>query len=195
MAGGVNLILTPDLSVAFSKANMLSPEGRCKTFSEKANGYVRGEGAGAVILKRLKDAERDGNRILAVIRGSAVNQDGRSNGITAPNGPAQEAAIRESMLAAGITAEALDYIEAHGTGTKLGDLIEYQALANVIGDRFTGTKCRIGSAKTNFGHLEAAAGVAGFIKVVLAMQHEYLPRHLNFEKLGRIWRKCTEASK
>src|SRR5262245_22177132 len=182
LAGGVNLILTPEITVSFSKARMLSPEGRCKTFDAGANGFVRGEGCGIVALKRLTDAEADGDRILAVIRGSAVNQDGRSNGITAPNGPAQEAVIRRALAEAGVSPDELQYVEAHGTGTSLGDPIEVQALGHVLGKRANEDPMLLGSVKTNFGHLEAAAGIAGLIKVVLALQNEEVPPHLHFKK-------------
>jgi acyl transferase domain-containing protein/acyl carrier protein/protein-L-isoaspartate O-methyltransferase len=180
LAGGVNLMLSPETTVSFSKARMLSPDGRCRTFDAGANGFVRGEGCGIVVLKRLADAEADGDRILAVVRGSAVNQDGKSNGITAPNGPAQEAVIRRALAEAGLGPDDLGYVEAHGTGTSLGDPIEVQALGRVLGrDR---EPLPIGSVKTNIGHLEGAAGVAGIIKVVLALQHEEIPAHLHFEK-------------
>jgi malonyl CoA-acyl carrier protein transacylase len=180
LAGGVNLILTPDVTVSLSRARMLSPDGRCRTFDAGANGFARGEGCGIVVLKRLADAEADGDRILAVIRGSAVNQDGRSNGITAPNGPAQEAVIRRALSEAGLSPDDLGYVEAHGTGTPLGDPIEVQALGRVLGSNREALP--IGSVKTNIGHLEAAAGIAGVIKVVLSLQHEEIPAHLNFEK-------------
>lgn len=185
LAGGVNLILAPQLSAAFSNAGMLSPDGRCKTFDEGADGYVRGEGAGVVVLKRLEDAERDGDNILAVIRGSAVNQDGRSNGLTAPNGPAQQAAVRDALRVAGLGAHELDYVEAHGTGTALGDPIEMNSLAAVLSKgRREGQTCWVGSVKTNIGHLESAAGIAGLIKVVLALMNEAIPPHLQLRRLN-----------
>jgi len=180
LAGGVNLILSPELSINFSKARMLAPDGRCKTFDRAADGYVRGEGCAMIVLKRLSAAQADGNRILAVIRGSAVNQDGRSAGITAPNGPAQEAVLRQALSAAEVTAPEMAYVETHGTGTPLGDPIEVQALARVYGEgRAPRSPLWIGSLKTNIGHLEAAAGIAGLIKVVLALQHGEIPPHLN----------------
>ncbi len=180
LAGGVNLILSPELTITFSQARMMSPDGRCKTFDADANGYVRGEGCGLVVLKRLSDAVRDGDTIHALVRGSAVNQDGRSNGLTAPNGPAQQAVIRRALVAAGATPAQLGYVEAHGTGTPLGDPIEMQALASVVAEgRAPESPCVVGSVKTNFGHLESAAGIAGLIKVVLAMQHSEIPPHLH----------------
>ena len=180
LAGGVNLILAPEISINFSKSHMMAPDGRCKTFDAAADGYVRGEGCGVVVLKRLSDALRDGDRIAALVRGSAVNQDGRSGGLTAPNGPAQEAVIRRALSAAGVAPHDIQYVEAHGTGTPLGDPIEINALANVLcKDRPAGSPLLVGSVKTNIGHLEAAAGMAGLIKVALAMQQQHIPRHLN----------------
>ncbi len=132
-----------------------------------------------VVLKRLADALADGDRVLAVIRGTAVNQDGRSGGLTVPNGPAQEAVIRAALADAGVDPSQVDYVEAHGTGTSLGDPIEVEALSRVMGE---GGRCLVGSVKTNIGHLESAAGIAGLIKVVLALQHERLPRHLHFNE-------------
>lgn len=181
LAGGVNLILTPEININFSKARMMASDGRCKTFDAAADGYVRGEGCAMVVLRRMADALSDGDRILAVIRGSAVNQDGRSGGLTAPNGPAQEAVIRAALEVAHIPANAIGYVEAHGTGTPLGDPIEVGALGNVLGDgRDAGQPLAIGSVKTNIGHLEAAAGIAGVVKVILALEREEIPPHLNF---------------
>ena len=155
---------------------MMAPDGRCKAFDSRADGFVRGEGCGVVVLKRLSDAQRDGDRVLAVIRGSAVNQDGRSSGITAPNGAAQEAVIRAALAKARVRPSAIDYVEAHGTGTSLGDPIEAHALGGVLGDgRGADTPLVVGSVKTNIGHLESAAGVAGLIKIVLSLQHEFIP--------------------
>jgi len=183
LAGGVNLILTPDLTVAFSHSNMLAADGRCKTFDASADGYVRGEGCGMLVLKRLSQARLDGDRILAVIRGSAVNQDGRSNGLTAPNASAQEAVIRAALADAGIEPGAVSYVEAHGTGTPLGDPIEIRSMAQVYcPDRKKTEPLVVGSVKTNIGHLEAAAGVAGLIKLVLALEHGEIPPHLHFSK-------------
>ncbi len=181
LAGGVNLILAPDVSVMLAQAHMLSPDGRCRTFDAGANGYVRGEGCGVVVLKPLAAALRDGNPVLALIRGSAVNQDGRSNGITAPNGLAQQAVVRQALERAGVRPAELGYVEAHGSGTPLGDPIEIGALAHVLGPgRAAESPLLVGSIKTNIGHLESAAGVAGLIKVVLALQHGQIPPHLHF---------------
>ena len=180
LAGGVNVICPPETTIALSRAHMLAPDGRCKAFDASADGFVRGEGCGMVVLKRLSDALADGDRILAVIRGSAANQDGRSSGLTAPNGPSQEAVIRAALRAAGLTAADVDYVEAHGTGTSLGDPIEVQALGAVFGPgRDATAPLRIGSVKTNIGHLESAAGIAGLIKVVLSLQQEALPASLH----------------
>jgi len=183
LAAGVNLILSPEANINFSKSRMLAPDGRCKTFDASADGYVRGEGCGVVVLKTLSSAKADGNRILAVIRGSAVNQDGRSGGLTAPNGPAQEAVIREALAAAGVAPHEISYLEAHGTGTSLGDPIEVQAACAVLcQDRSADQPLALGSIKTNIGHLEAAAGVAGLLKVILALQHKTIPPHLHLTK-------------
>ena len=179
LAGGVNAILSPALTRAFKEGGMLSPDGRCKTFDAAADGYVRGEGCGMVVLKPLADAAADGDRIWAVIRGSAVNQDGASAGLTVPNGPAQERVISEALERAGVEPAEVDYLEAHGTGTELGDPIEVHAAATAYGSGRE-RPLLIGSVKTNIGHLEAAAGIAGLIKVVLAMGHRTIPRHLNF---------------
>lgn len=185
LAGGVNAILTPEVTIAFSKARMLSPDGQCKTFDESANGYVRGEGCGIVVLKRLADALRDGDEVLAVLRGTAVNQDGKTTGITAPNGPAQQLCVRQALERAGVAPEELTYVEAHGTGTPLGDPIEVQALRAVIGDDCEGeSACHLGSIKPNIGHLETASGVAGLIRVVLMMRHGWIPPQRNFQTLN-----------
>lgn len=185
LAGGVNLILTPQLTVTFSQAGMMAGDGRCKTFDADADGYVRGEGCGVVVLKRLSDAYRDGDRILAVIKGSAVNQDGRSNGLTAPNGLAQQAVIRQAMQNAGVAPHEIGYVEAHGTGTFLGDPIEVNSLKTVLAPgRAPGDTCVIGSVKTNIGHLEAAAGIAGLIKTVLSLHHEEIPPHLHLKQVN-----------
>jgi myxalamid-type polyketide synthase MxaB len=181
LAGGVHMILTPHNSVAFSRTRMVAADGRCKTFDATADGFVEGEGCGIVVLKRLSDALADRDRIVAVIRGSAVNQDGPSSGLTVPNGPAQESVVRDALARAGMRPADIDYIEAHGTGTPLGDPIEVQALGAVFReDRPSGNPLRLGSVKTNLGHLQAAAGIAGLIKTVLALEHETLPPHLNF---------------
>ncbi|MFL6335055.1 MAG: beta-ketoacyl synthase N-terminal-like domain-containing protein [Pyrinomonadaceae bacterium] len=186
LAGGVNLTLMPDVTVNLSQARMMSAGGRCKPFDASADGYVRGEGCGVVVLKRLSEAEADGDRVLAVIRGTAVNQDGRSNGLTAPNGPAQQAVIRAALRNAGVEPWQLGYIEAHGSGTPLGDPIEFQALEAVLKDGRMpgGERCVVGSVKTNIGHLEAAAGVAGLIKVILSLGHGEIPAHLHLHEVN-----------
>ncbi|SEM06925.1 polyketide synthase Pks13 [Rhodococcus maanshanensis] len=181
LAGGVNMLVAPAASLGFNEIGMFAEDGRIKAFSSDANGIVRAEGGGLVVLKRLEDAERDGDDILAVIAGSAVNQDGRSNGIVAPNPDAQAAVLRSAYRDAGIAPSGVDYIEAHGTGTILGDPIEADALGRVVGrGRGADKPALLGSAKTNFGHLEAAAGAAGLIKVVLAMREDKLPPSLNY---------------
>ncbi len=192
VTAGVNVLLTSSLSVAFAQAQMLAPDGRCKTFSDQANGYVRGEGVGVVILKRLADAKRDGDRVWGVIRGSAVNQDGKSSGLTAPSGPAQEAVIRQALVSGELVADDISYIEAHGTGTPLGDPIEYAALSRVLGPRAASGKCKLGSVKTNIGHLEAAAGIAGVIKTVLSLHHRWIPKSLHCQNLNT---KINEVSR
>jgi acyl transferase domain-containing protein/SAM-dependent methyltransferase len=185
LAGGVNLILAPELLINLSKAHMMAADGRCKVFDAAADGFVRGEGAGIVVLKRLSDGLADGDRILAVIRGSAVNQDGRSNGLTAPNGPSQQAVIRQALHNAGIKPEEIGYVETHGTGTALGDPIEVQALAAVLTEERTLDRpLPIGSIKANIGHLESASGAAGLIKTILALQHQEIPPHLHLKTLN-----------
>ncbi|MCP4262401.1 MAG: SDR family NAD(P)-dependent oxidoreductase [Planctomycetes bacterium] len=185
LASGVNLLLSPELSITFSHAGMLAPDGCCKTFDASANGYVRGEGCAAVVLKRLPQALADDDNILAVICGSAINQDGASNGLTAPNGLAQEAVIRNAL--SGIPPNRVSYVEAHGTGTSLGDPVEVEALEAVYGeDRTKDNPLFIGSVKTNIGHTEATAGLAGLLKIVLAMQHNYIPPHLHFKDLNPL---------
>jgi microcystin synthetase protein McyG len=185
LAGGASLILNPQPTIGLSKAGMLSPEGRCKSFDAGADGFVRGEGCGVVILKRVSDAQANRDNILAIVRGSAVNQDGRSSGITAPNGPAQEAVILQALENSGIKPADVDYVETHGTATNLGDPIEVRALGAVLGQgRSTENPIRIGSVKTNFGHLEISAGIAGFIKTVLALQHEEIPPNLHLKQLN-----------
>ena len=183
LAGGVNLILSPAIAINFTKAGAMAPDGRCKAFDARANGYVRSEGAGVVVLKPLSKALADGDPIYAVIRGSAVNQDGRSNGLMAPNPLAQEAVLREAYRQAAVSPGKVQYVEAHGTGTLLGDPIEAKALGTVLGvERPPGRPCALGSVKTNLGHLEAAAGIAGLIKVALALRHREIPPSLHFEK-------------
>ena len=180
IAGGVNVMLSPANSIGV--ARFLSPDGRCKAFDARANGYVRGEGAGLVVLKPLSRAQADGDRIYAVIRGSAINQDGFSSGLTVPNGTAQEALVRRALESAGVAPADIQYVEAHGTGTALGDPIEVNALSAVLSaGRPADRICAIGSVKTNVGHLEAAAGVAGLIKVALSLEHREIPPSLHFE--------------
>jgi len=185
LAGGVNVICSPETTVALSRARMMAPDGRCKAFDSRADGFVRGEGCGLVVLKRLSDARADGDRILAVIRGSASNQDGRSSGLTAPNGPSQEAVMRAALARAGVEPAEVDYVESHGTGTSLGDPIEARALGAVLRPgRDPARPALVGSVKTNFGHLESAAGIAGFMKVVLSLQHEAIPPNLHLRELN-----------
>jgi acyl transferase domain-containing protein/acyl carrier protein len=180
LAGGVNLICGPGDTVAMSKFGGLSPDGRCKPFAAGANGYVRGEGGGIVVLKRLTDAMADGDTVLAVVRGSAINNDGASNGLTAPNPLAQRALLQQACTRAGLDPSEIDYIEAHGTGTALGDPIEASALGAVFGQgRPADRPLVIGSVKSNIGHLEAAAGIAGFIKTVIAMRAGRIPATLH----------------
>jgi microcystin synthetase protein McyG len=183
LAGGVNLILSPLTTVVECKARMLSPDDRCKTFDADANGFVRGEGCGVIVLKRLSSAIAERDNILAIIRGSAVNHDGRSSGLTVPNPLAQEAVILQALKAAKVEPNAVSYIETHGTGTSLGDPIEVGAITTVFGkNRPQSQPLTIGSVKTNIGHLEGAAGIAGLIKVVLALQHQQIPPHLHFQQ-------------
>ena len=182
LAGGVNVLLSPVTVIAASRARMLSPVGRCKTFDASADGYVRSEGCGILVLKRLSDAERDGDRVCAVIPSSAVNQDGASSGLTVPNGGAQQRLIGTALARAGLAGGDVDYLEAHGTGTPLGDPIEVQAAAAAYGaSRDADRPLLMGSVKTNIGHLESASGAAGLIKVVLSLQHEVLPQSLHFD--------------
>ena len=182
LAGGVNAILSASQMAAFANAGMLAPDGRCKTFDALADGYVRGEGCGMVVLQRLEEAKLKGNRILAVIRGTAVNQDGASSGLTVPKGTAQKRVILAALARAGLDPEEVDYLEAHGTGTELGDPIEVRAASAIYGEgRALDRPLLIGSVKTNIGHLEAAAGIAGVIKTVLALRGGTIPKHLNFQ--------------
>ncbi|OBB99180.1 type I polyketide synthase [Mycobacterium sp. 852002-40037_SCH5390672] len=182
LAGGANVLLTPATMITFSSAHMLAPDGRCKTFDAAADGYVRGEGCGVIVIKRLEDAIRDGDRIRAVIRGSAINQDGASGGLTVPNGVAQQRVIADALKRANLEPRDIGYLEAHGTGTSLGDPIEAQAAGAVLGaGREPGRPLLMGSVKTNIGHLEAAAGIAGVIKVILSLENELLPQHLHFQ--------------
>jgi acyl transferase domain-containing protein/NADPH:quinone reductase-like Zn-dependent oxidoreductase/acyl carrier protein/ubiquinone/menaquinone biosynthesis C-methylase UbiE len=180
--GGVNLILRPEGTIGFSKASMLAPDGRCKSFDARANGYVRAEGAGLLLLKPLSRAISDGDSIYAVICASAVNQDGRTGGISVPNGQAQEAMLQTALTEAGIGPEQVQYVEAHGTGTPVGDPIEATAIGNVFGKtRRDESECLLGSIKTNIGHAEAAAGIAGLIKTALCLKYGQIPATLHFE--------------
>ncbi|ALA42994.1 polyketide synthase [Paenibacillus peoriae] len=192
IAGGVNVIITPELHISFNKAGMLCEDGRCKTFSDKANGYVRGEGAGMLFLKKLKDAEKDGDHIYGVIRGTAVNHGGRANSLTAPNPRAQADVLVNAYTKAGIDPRTVSYIEAHGTGTELGDPIEINGLKaafkelyeNTEGPGITESHCGLGSVKTNIGHLELASGIAGVIKVLLQLKHKKLVKSLHCEAIN-----------
>ncbi|MCK5664908.1 MAG: type I polyketide synthase, partial [Thiotrichaceae bacterium] len=192
IAGGVNVILTPSLTLSFSKAGMLSKDGRCKTFDKQANGYVRGEGVGAVLLKPLNQAQADGDTIYAVIKGTAENHGGHATSLTAPNPNAQTQLLINAYEKAQIEPNTVSYIEAHGTGTSLGDPIEINALKNAFTELYKKygisltdkASCGIGSVKTNIGHLEAAAGIAGLFKVLLALKHKTLPGLLHFKELN-----------
>ncbi len=183
IVGGVSVALTPGLFVAFAKSGMLSVDGRCKTFDRSADGYVRGEGVGAVVLKRFNHALADGDNILALIKGSAVNHGGRAASLTAPNPQAQAEVLRAAYADAGVNPSTISYLEAHGTGTRLGDPIEIEGIKAVFGAT-EGNTTAIGSVKTNIGHLEAAAGIAGLLKVLLSMRHGYLPPHLHLTELN-----------
>merc|ERR1719171_1814197 len=185
VAAGVNLNLIAGPFIACCQANMLSPDGHCKTFDASANGYARGEGSGAVILKRLSDAEKEGAAVLGLVRGTAVNQDGRSSSLTAPNGPSQQEVIHAALLEAQVAANELDYVECHGTGTPLGDPIEVGALKAVLGtSRNAAASVVLGAVKSNVGHLEGAAGVAGLIKAVYALRHKNVPANLHYAELN-----------
>src|SRR6478735_2428925 len=182
IAAGVNLLLSPAVTRSFDAAEAMSPTGACRAFDAAADGFVRGEGCGVVVLKRLSDALREGDRLLAVVRGSAVNQDGRSNGLLAPNPAAQMAVLRAAYANAGVLPNEVDYVETHGTGTLLGDPIEARALGTVLGrGRPEQSPLLLGAVKSNLGHLEAAAGMAGFIKAVLAVQRASIPANLGFQ--------------
>ena len=186
LAGGVSLMVTPDLMVSLSKVGFMAPDGRCKTFDDSADGFGRGEGCGVIVLKRLSDALADGDRVLAVVRGSAVNQDGHSTLLAAPNGLAQQDLIREALASAQLEPGRIGFIEAHGTGTPLGDPIEVEALAATVGRADVGGgTCWLGAAKANLAHMEAAAGVAGVIKTVLALRHEAIPPQIHFKSLNK----------
>ncbi|MHA6804519.1 SDR family NAD(P)-dependent oxidoreductase [Salinifilum ghardaiensis] len=178
LCGGVNLIFGPETTIAFSSWGMLSPAGRCRAFDADASGFVRAEAAGVLALKRLTDAERDGDRVLAVLRGSGVNQDGRSNGITAPSGEAQRSLQQQVIERAGVDPSGVGLLEAHGTGTPVGDPIEFAALADSYGRG--AQPCALGSVKTNIGHAETASGMAGMIKAIMALRHGEVPANLHF---------------
>ncbi|MFF2412319.1 SDR family NAD(P)-dependent oxidoreductase [Streptomyces sp. NPDC058092] len=189
LAAGVTLMLRPRTTLSFARMGMLSPTGRCHTFDAAADGFVRSEGCGAVVLKRLTDAERDGDRILAVVRGSAVNQDGRSDGLAAPSPTAQQALYQQALTNSKTDPQNMGMIETHGTGTPLGDPIEFASLAHVYG---TGHgRCALGSVKTNLGHLEPAAGITALIKTVLCLQHGLIPPNVNFTR----WNPAIAADK
>lgn len=181
IAGGVNLILGPEETIGVARLQAMSPSGQCRPFDALADGYIRGEGGGAIVMKRLDDAQSDGDRVDAVLAGSAVNSDGASNGLTAPNGAAQEAVIRRALARAGVAAQSVAYVEAHGTGTSLGDPIELSALRNVYArDVARDRPVLVGSVKSQVGHLEGAAGMAGFIKAMLILRHRRMPAQVNF---------------
>ncbi|MEC4816771.1 MAG: SDR family oxidoreductase, partial [Scytonema sp. PMC 1069.18] len=183
LASGVNLILEPGVSIFYTKAGLTASDGRCKSFDSRANGIVRGEGVGVVVLKRLSQALNDGDRIYAVIRGSAVNHDGLTNGVTAPSQWAQESLLREVYQNSTVSPGQVQYVETHGTGTLLGDPIEAKALGSVIGiGRSAESPCVIGSVKTNIGHLEGAAGIAALIKVALSLKNQQIPPNLHFQE-------------
>ncbi|WP_048876429.1 type I polyketide synthase, partial [Saccharomonospora saliphila] len=186
IVAGVNLMLDPDTTVALSQAGMMSPSGRCHAFDHRADGYVRGEGCGVVVLRRESDALARHDRVRAVVAGSAVNQDGHSSTLTAPNGLAQQAVLREALDAAGLAPEQVGHVEAHGTGTSLGDPIEMSGIAEVYGRGDTARPLWVGSVKTNIGHLESAAGIAGLIKSVLALEHRTIPASLHVEQLNPL---------
>lgn len=183
LVAGVNVMLSPEITIAFSKAGMMAPDGLCKTFGRDADGYVRGEGVGVLVLSPLSAAEKTGRRIYAVISGSAINQDGRTNGLNAPSGAAQEAVLRAAYRAANVRPATVAFVEAHGTGTRLGDAIEAAALGRVVGaGRPAQSPCLVGSVKTNIGHLESAAGAAGLIKTALALSHRIIPASLHADE-------------
>lgn len=184
LVGGVNLLMTVVPSEAFSTWGMLAVDGSCKTFDAQANGFVRSEGCAVIVLKRLSDAQAAGDHILALVRGSAINQDGHSNGLTAPNVLSQQAVLRQALQNARIQAEEVSYVETHGTGTPLGDPIEVEALAAVYGHKAQGRTVTLGAVKTNIGHMEAASGMVGVIKAILALQHQEIPPNLHFQTLN-----------
>jgi acyl transferase domain-containing protein len=184
IVGGVNLMLTPQMHVLGAKSLLLSPRGRCSTFDRGADGFVRGEGCGLLVLKRLADALRAKDRMRAIIRGSAINQDGRTNGIAAPNGLSQQRVIRRALDNALLEPSQVTFVETHGTGTRVGDTIEFEALAEVYGQASAIGPCFLGAVKTNVGHLEGAAGAAGVIKMVLCLEHGCIPPNLHFSEIN-----------
>ena len=185
LAGGINLMLFPETTVAYAQAGLIASDGHCKTFDASADGYVRGEGCGIVVLKRLDDALHDGDNIWAIIKGSALNQNGLSSGLTIPNGLAQQEVIRQALASAGVSPTQTSYVEAHGSGTLMGDLIEMESLKAVLMPMGSGGQpCWVGSVKTNIGNLEAASGMASLIKVVLSLQHGEIPPHLHLKQLN-----------
>ncbi len=185
IAGGVNLVLSPEGTITLSQARMMAPDGRCKTFDASADGYVRGDGCGVVVLKRLSEAIAANDNIWAVVPGSAVTQDGTTAGLTAPSGPSQQVVIRQALVDAGCDPHDVSFIETHGTGTALGDPIEVRSLRSVLmKDRPADRPCWLGAVKTNIGHLESAAGIAGLLKLVLSLRHKQIPPNLHFSKLN-----------
>jgi len=187
LAGGVNILADIGPWLGFSRASMLSPEGRCKSFDADGNGYVRAEGGGFVLLKPLEDAERDGDNIMCVIRGSGINSDGRTLGLSMPNGDAQADLLEQLYTDNGIAPEDVFYVEAHGTGTSVGDPIECGALGKILGSpRIDDSVCHVGSVKSNIGHLESASGIAGLTKVLLAMKHREVPANLHSIPSGLV---------
>lgn len=187
LAGGVNLILSPEMTIIFSKARLMAKDGQCKTFDASADGYVRSEGCGMVALKRYSDALRDHDRIYGLIRSTHINQDGESNGLTVPNGLSQEMLIRDNLIKAGVDPSQINYAETHGTGTSIGDPIEVNALGKVLGQKRSSTAPLVlGSVKTNIGHLEQAAGIAGLIKVLLSLKNHRIPPHLHLKEVNPL---------
>ncbi len=179
LAGGVNRLISPQISINFSQAKMLSPDGRCKTFDQGANGFVRSEGCGIVLLKRLSDAIADRDRIRAILLGSATNQDGRTSSITTPNSLSQQAVIKQALVNSKVTAQQVSYLETHGTGTSLGDAIEIEALSQIFADN---QELVLGAVKTNIGHLESASGIASLIKTVLVLENQVIPANLHLKQ-------------